>query len=225
MANTQTVYADWCGPCKAIAPTYESLSTKHSKPNKVTFTKVNVDQQQGIARQYGVSAYVLHPSRMKASSLTIQNANVPHLPLRLSDRDYKRGDPPAHLLHRKGRQARRAVDWQCLFHCRPHTRQRPDSRVKRVPALQHAELHRRGDSILRPVLHNPVQPGCLPGGGGLAVQYPQATASTHGLRGEECAGAGCWRGISVREESRDHSRHLWWKLRGGCSGSQVEDMS
>jgi thiol-disulfide isomerase/thioredoxin len=54
--NIETVYADWCGPCKAIAPTYESLSTKHSKPNKVTFTKVNVDNQQDIARQYGVSA-------------------------------------------------------------------------------------------------------------------------------------------------------------------------
>jgi len=49
-------YADWCGPCKAIAPTYESLSTKHSKPNRVTFTKVNVDNQQEIAQKYGVRA-------------------------------------------------------------------------------------------------------------------------------------------------------------------------
>ncbi|PBP17608.1 37S ribosomal protein rsm22 [Diplocarpon rosae] len=46
-------YADWCGPCKAIAPTYESLATKHSKPNRVTFTKVNVDNQQEIAQKYG----------------------------------------------------------------------------------------------------------------------------------------------------------------------------
>jgi thioredoxin 1 len=49
------VYADWCGPCKAIAPVYEALSKKHSKPNKVTFTKVNVDQHQDIARQYRVT--------------------------------------------------------------------------------------------------------------------------------------------------------------------------
>ncbi|KAF8855242.1 thioredoxin-like protein [Acephala macrosclerotiorum] len=49
-------YADWCGPCKAVAPTYESLATKHSKPNRITFTKINVDNQQAISQQYGVRA-------------------------------------------------------------------------------------------------------------------------------------------------------------------------
>ncbi|KAI9745288.1 MAG: hypothetical protein M1818_001568 [Claussenomyces sp. TS43310] len=49
-------YADWCGPCKVIAPAYEQLSRKFSKPNAMTFTKVNVDSQQAVARQYGVSA-------------------------------------------------------------------------------------------------------------------------------------------------------------------------
>jgi thiol-disulfide isomerase/thioredoxin len=53
-----SVYADWCGPCKAVAPTYESLATKYSKPNRITFTKVNVDNQQAISQQYGVRAYV-----------------------------------------------------------------------------------------------------------------------------------------------------------------------
>ncbi|KAG0650460.1 Thioredoxin [Hyphodiscus hymeniophilus] len=52
-------YADWCGPCKQINPTYEGLSAKHSKPKRVTFTKVNVDNQQAIAQQYGVRAFVL----------------------------------------------------------------------------------------------------------------------------------------------------------------------
>ena len=50
------VYADWCGPCKAIAPIYEQLSTKYSKKDAITFAKVNVDQQQQIAQQYGVTA-------------------------------------------------------------------------------------------------------------------------------------------------------------------------
>ncbi|KAF4632782.1 hypothetical protein G7Y89_g5349 [Cudoniella acicularis] len=49
-------YADWCGPCKAISPTFEALSTKYAKPNRITFTKVNVDNQQAIAQQYGVRA-------------------------------------------------------------------------------------------------------------------------------------------------------------------------
>lgn len=49
-------YADWCGPCKTIAPTYDALSKKHSSPRRIAFTKVNVDSQQAIAQQYGVRA-------------------------------------------------------------------------------------------------------------------------------------------------------------------------
>jgi thioredoxin 1 len=33
-------YADWCGPCKAIAPEFESMSKSHPQ---VQFCKVNVD--------------------------------------------------------------------------------------------------------------------------------------------------------------------------------------
>ena len=49
-------YADWCGPCKAIAPVFAQLAEKESKPGKVQFVKVDVDSQQDVARQYGVSA-------------------------------------------------------------------------------------------------------------------------------------------------------------------------
>ncbi|RKF82129.1 Thioredoxin [Golovinomyces cichoracearum] len=47
-------YADWCGPCRAIAPFYESLATKHSKANRLTFTKIDVDNHQDIAQRYSV---------------------------------------------------------------------------------------------------------------------------------------------------------------------------
>ncbi|KAJ5550401.1 Thioredoxin [Penicillium sp. DV-2018c] len=49
-------YADWCGPCKAIAPAYEALATQLSRPNQITFTKINVDHQQELAQAYGVTA-------------------------------------------------------------------------------------------------------------------------------------------------------------------------
>ncbi|KAF2810423.1 putative thioredoxin [Mytilinidion resinicola] len=49
-------YADWCGPCKAIAPVYEQLSAQLSRPNIVTFTKVNTDTQTQIAQSYGITA-------------------------------------------------------------------------------------------------------------------------------------------------------------------------
>jgi thiol-disulfide isomerase/thioredoxin len=51
-----TVYADWCGPCKTIAPIYEGLSTKYSRAGLVTFAKVNTDDQKEIAQKYGITA-------------------------------------------------------------------------------------------------------------------------------------------------------------------------
>ncbi len=40
-------YADWCGPCKQIAPTIEALSEEYA--GKVKFVKVNVDDNQQVA--------------------------------------------------------------------------------------------------------------------------------------------------------------------------------
>ena len=44
-------YADWCGPCKAVAPIIDELSTE--MPD-VSFVKVDVDANQDIASQYSV---------------------------------------------------------------------------------------------------------------------------------------------------------------------------
>ncbi|CAH0028661.1 unnamed protein product [Clonostachys rhizophaga] len=49
-------YADWCGPCKQIAPLYEQLAKSLSRPNAVTFVKINSDEQTEISKEYGVSA-------------------------------------------------------------------------------------------------------------------------------------------------------------------------
>jgi thiol-disulfide isomerase/thioredoxin len=57
--STYTVvdfYADWCGPCKAIAPVFQNLAEKETKPGKMQFVKVDVDSQQEVAKKYGVSA-------------------------------------------------------------------------------------------------------------------------------------------------------------------------
>ncbi|MCB9809514.1 thioredoxin [Candidatus Peribacteria bacterium] len=45
-------YADWCGPCQAMMPTVENLSTTLNGTAEVY--KVNVDEGREIAQQYGI---------------------------------------------------------------------------------------------------------------------------------------------------------------------------
>ena len=47
-------WAPWCGPCKAIAPTLEELATELD--GKLKITKVNIDENDGIAAEYGIRA-------------------------------------------------------------------------------------------------------------------------------------------------------------------------
>jgi thioredoxin 1 len=49
-------FATWCPPCKAIAPVYESLAAKHSKPGILAFAKVNVDDVQALTLEYRISS-------------------------------------------------------------------------------------------------------------------------------------------------------------------------
>lgn len=45
-------YADWCGPCKMMAPVVEEISEELK--DKVKVCKVNVDESQDLAAQYGI---------------------------------------------------------------------------------------------------------------------------------------------------------------------------
>ena len=47
-------YADWCGPCKQIAPAMESLSEKWK--GEVRFARVDIDAHPEIARGYNISS-------------------------------------------------------------------------------------------------------------------------------------------------------------------------
>lgn len=49
-------YADWCPPCRAIAPVFSELADKHSSDGRLAFAKVNVDHVDNIASRYSVSA-------------------------------------------------------------------------------------------------------------------------------------------------------------------------
>jgi thioredoxin 1 len=47
-------WAEWCGPCKMIAPLLDELADEYD--GKVIVGKVNVDEQQALAAEYGVRA-------------------------------------------------------------------------------------------------------------------------------------------------------------------------
>ncbi|MGZ3772551.1 MAG: thioredoxin TrxC [Pseudobdellovibrionaceae bacterium] len=46
------VWAPWCSPCRAFAPTFESSSSNYA--GKVVFVKLNSDENQTIAAQLGI---------------------------------------------------------------------------------------------------------------------------------------------------------------------------
>jgi thioredoxin 1 len=47
-------WAEWCGPCKMIAPVLDELADEYGGRAKIC--KVNIDEQQGLATEYGVRA-------------------------------------------------------------------------------------------------------------------------------------------------------------------------
>ena len=49
-------WAEWCGPCHAVAPVLDRIADEHED---VKIVKVNVDQEQGLAQRYGVSSIPL----------------------------------------------------------------------------------------------------------------------------------------------------------------------
>ena len=55
-------YAEWCGPCKMLAPNLEALSKEFN------IVKVNVDEFEELARRYGImsipSLYIFRNSEV-----------------------------------------------------------------------------------------------------------------------------------------------------------------
>ena len=47
-------WAEWCGPCKMIAPLLDELADEYQ--GKVSIGKVNIDDHQSLATEYGVRA-------------------------------------------------------------------------------------------------------------------------------------------------------------------------
>ena len=46
-------WAEWCGPCHAVAPVLDKIAEEHQDLKVV---KVNIDEEQGLAMRYGVAS-------------------------------------------------------------------------------------------------------------------------------------------------------------------------
>ena len=47
-------WAEWCGPCHAIAPVLERIAEERA--DELTLVKVNIDEEQGLAMRFGIQS-------------------------------------------------------------------------------------------------------------------------------------------------------------------------
>ena len=80
-------WAEWCGPCHAVAPVLDRIADDHS----VKIVKVNIDVEQALAQRYGVASIpmmiLFENGEPQASAIGAMPKGVLERQLGLADED------------------------------------------------------------------------------------------------------------------------------------------
>jgi thioredoxin 1 len=90
-------YADWCGPCRMIAPTIEALSEEYE--GKVKFVKINVDDNQDLAMKYDILSI---PTSMLFEKGTVKDSLIGAYPASAYRQRIDQALGHEHLKHANG---------------------------------------------------------------------------------------------------------------------------
>ena len=74
-------YANWCGPCKKIAPHFEQLAKIHKDKDYIIFTKDNIDNEHSPHREIvsAIPTFFFYFEGKKQDKLTYTGADITHV--------------------------------------------------------------------------------------------------------------------------------------------------